>query len=63
MISNPSARYDASGNAGIINIRLKKNKRYGTNGSVNMGLVQGVTPKGNGSVSLNYRDKKSEPIQ
>ena len=58
MISNPSARYDASGNAGIINIRLKKNKRYGTNGSVNMGLVQGVTPKGNGSVSLNYRDKK-----
>lgn len=58
MISNPSARYDASGNAGIVNIRLKKNKRYGTNGSVNMGLVQGVTPKGNGSVSLNYRDKK-----
>ncbi len=58
MISNPSARYDASGNAGIINIRLKKNKRYGTNGSVNMGMVQGVTPKGNGSVSLNYRDKK-----
>lgn len=58
MISNPSARYDASGNAGIINIRLKKNKRYGTNGSVNMGLIQGVTPKGNGSVSLNYRDKK-----
>lgn len=58
MISNPSARYDASGNAGIINIRLKKNKRYGTNGSVNIGLVQGVTPKGNGSVSLNYRDKK-----
>lgn len=58
MISNPSARYDASGNAGIINIRLKKNKRYGTNGSVNLGLVQGVTPKGNGSVSLNYRDKK-----
>jgi iron complex outermembrane recepter protein len=58
MISNPSARYDASGNAGIINIRLKKNKRYGTNGSVNLGMVQGVTPKGNGSVSLNYRDKK-----
>lgn len=58
MISNPSARYDASGNAGIINIRLKKNKRFGTNGSVSMGLVQGVTPKGNGSVSLNYRDKK-----
>ncbi|TDO28592.1 TonB-dependent receptor domain-containing protein [Sediminibacterium goheungense] len=58
MISNPSARYDASGNAGIINIRLKKNKKFGTNGSVNLGFIQGVTPKGNGSVSLNYRDKK-----
>jgi outer membrane receptor protein involved in Fe transport len=58
MISNPSAKYDASGNAGIINIRLKKNKKFGTNGSVNLGFVQGVTPKGNGSLNLNYRDKK-----
>ncbi|MFT3911985.1 MAG: TonB-dependent receptor [Ferruginibacter sp.] len=58
MISNPSAKYDASGNAGIINIRLKKNKKFGTNGSLNLGFVQGVTPKGNGSVNLNYRDKK-----
>ncbi len=58
MISNPSAKYDASGNAGIVNIRLKKNKKFGTNGSVNLGLVQGFTPKGNGSLNLNYRDKK-----
>ncbi|TAD82030.1 MAG: TonB-dependent receptor [Bacteroidetes bacterium] len=58
MIPNPSAKYDASGNAGIVNIKLKKNKKYGTNGSVNLGLVQGITPKGNGSVNLNYRNKK-----
>lgn len=58
MISNPSAKYDASGNAGIINIRLKKNKKFGTNGNANLGFVQGVTPKGNGSINLNYRDKK-----
>ena len=58
MISNPSAKYDASGNAGIINIRLKKNKKFGTNGSTTLGFVEGVTPKGNGSVNLNYRDKK-----
>jgi len=58
MISNPSAKYDASGNAGVINIRLKKNKKYGTNGSTTIGLVQGVTPKGNASVNVNYRDKK-----
>lgn len=58
MISNPSAKYDASGNAGIINIRLKKNKKFGTNGSVTTGFTQGITPKGNGSVNLNYRDKQ-----
>ena len=58
MISNPSAKYDASGNAGIINIRLKKNKKFGTNGSTSIGFVQGITPKGNASVNLNYRDKK-----
>jgi hypothetical protein len=58
MISNPSAKYDASGNAGIINIKLKKNKKFGTNGNISAGLTQGITPKGNGSVSLNYRDKK-----
>ena len=58
MISNPSAKYDASGNAGIVNIRLKKNKKFGTNGSTTLGFVQGVTPKGNASVNLNYRDKK-----
>lgn len=58
MISNPSAKYDASGNAGIINIRLKKNKKFGTNGSVDLGYVQGTTGKENGSLNLNYRDKK-----
>lgn len=57
MISNPSAKYDASGNAGIINIRLKKNRKFGTNGSVSAGFTQGITPKSNGSVNLNYRDK------
>jgi iron complex outermembrane receptor protein len=58
MISNPGAKYDASGNAGIINIKLKKNKKFGTNGDASIGYTQGITPKGNGSVSLNYRDKK-----
>ncbi len=57
LISNPSAKYDAAGNAGIINIRLKKNKSYGTNGSVTAGYNQGVTPKYNGGFSLNNRNK------
>lgn len=57
IITNPSARYEAAGNAGIINIRLKKNKTIGTNGSVNLGVVQGYYPKYNGGVNLNYRNK------
>ena len=37
IITNPSAKYEAAGNAGIINIKLKKNLTIGTNGSVNAG--------------------------
>lgn len=58
IISNPSARYDAAGNAGIINIRLKKNKSLGTNGSVNAGYAIGIYSKYNGGLSLNHRNKK-----
>jgi iron complex outermembrane recepter protein len=58
IITNPSARYEAAGNAGIINIRLKKNKALGTNGSVNAGYGIGVYAKYNAGFSLNYRDKK-----
>ena len=57
LITNPSAKYEAAGNAGIINIRLKKNKSFGTNGSVNLGWNQGITPKYNAGFSLNYRNK------
>jgi iron complex outermembrane receptor protein len=58
MITNPSAKYDASGNAGIINIRLIKNKNYGANGNISSGVAFGHTPKYNNSLSLNYRNKK-----
>ena len=34
IITNPGARYEAEGNAGIIDIRLKKDKRFGSNGSL-----------------------------
>jgi len=57
IITNPSAKYDAAGNAGIINIRLKKNKAFGTNGSVNAGYSIGVYPKYNAGISFNHRNK------
>jgi iron complex outermembrane receptor protein len=57
IISNPSARYEAAGNAGIINIKLKKNKSFGTNGSVNAGYNIGTYSKYNAGFSLNHRDK------
>ncbi|NCI49638.1 TonB-dependent receptor [Sediminibacterium roseum] len=58
LITNPSARYEAAGNAGIINIKLKKNKSLGVNGSVNAGWSIGTFAKYNAGLSLNYRDTK-----
>ncbi|MDP4263930.1 MAG: TonB-dependent receptor [Bacteroidota bacterium] len=58
IITNPSAKYDAAGNAGIINIRLKKNKSFGTNGSFNAGYGIGTYGKYNAGLALNYRNKK-----
>lgn len=57
IITNPSAKYDAAGNAGIINIIMKKSKREGLNGNVSVGYGQGRYPKYNGSLSLNYKNK------
>jgi iron complex outermembrane recepter protein len=60
VITKPSAKFDAAGNAGIINIRLKKNKNFGTNGSATLGLAQGAFfPKFNGSLTLNHRNARA----
>lgn len=57
VINNPSAKYEAAGTGGIINIRLIKNKNYGTNGTVNYEFKQGVWGKHNAGLSLNNRNK------
>jgi outer membrane receptor protein involved in Fe transport len=57
IISNPGAKYEAQGNAGIIDIRLKRDKNLGSNGSVSMGYMQGRYPKSNISGNVNYRNK------
>jgi iron complex outermembrane recepter protein len=59
IISNPSSKYDAAGNSGIIDIRMKKDQRLGMNGTFNAGYSQGIYPKANTGFSLNYRDKKA----
>ncbi len=59
LISNPSARFDAAGNAGIINIRLKRGARTnGTNGSLTISSGYGRYPKSSPGFSLNHRSGK-----
>ncbi|HLG40324.1 MAG TPA: outer membrane beta-barrel protein, partial [Chitinophagaceae bacterium] len=58
IITNPSAKYDASGNSGIIDIRMKKDQRLGTNGTFTAGYGQGVYTKANAGTTFNYRNKK-----
>lgn len=58
LITNPPAKYDASGNAGIINIKTKRNRQRGFNGNLNVSYGQGRYPKTNNSFSFNYRDGK-----
>lgn len=58
IITNPSAKYDAAGSAGIINIKLKKNKNVGTNGSLQLGYAVQMYSKYNGSITLNHRTTK-----
>ncbi len=58
LIENPGSKYDASGNAGIINIRMKSNKLVGFNGSLNVSIGQGVYTKTGNSLNLNYRNGK-----
>lgn len=59
IITQPSSKYEAAGNAGIVNIKLKKDKRFGTNGTLALGYAIGKFGKYNSSVTLNSRGKKT----
>lgn len=56
VITNPSSRYDAEGEVGIINIILKKDKREGINGSVNVDV--GFPSNYGGGFNLNIKREK-----
>ena len=58
LITNPSAKYDAAGNSGIINIKMKRNKNYGTNGNINLGFAHSRYGRENASATINHREGK-----
>ncbi|MBU2045360.1 MAG: TonB-dependent receptor, partial [Bacteroidetes bacterium] len=59
IISVPSAKYDAAGNAGIINIKFKKGKNMGTSATYSAGVGIGRNYRYNTGLSLNNRGKKT----
>ncbi len=60
LLTQAPAKYDASGNAGIIDIRLKKRQADGLIGNIELSYGQGVYAKPNGSLNLNYGRKKTQ---
>jgi len=58
IITQPSSKYDAAGNAGILNIVLKREKGLGTKGSITNTFTYGDFARNNTSINLNHRSKK-----
>jgi outer membrane receptor protein involved in Fe transport len=56
IVTNPSVRYDAEGTSGIINIVLKKDRRFGFNGSIDASA--GYPLQGGLGINTNYRFQK-----
>lgn len=67
IMTNPSSKYDASGNSGVINIKTKKGKNAGFNGNFMVGITSSIyqpgtatylIPKSQNSVNFNWRKNK-----
>jgi outer membrane receptor protein involved in Fe transport len=58
LLTTPPAKYDADGNAGLINIVTRKNKRPGTNGSLTASAGYGKYEKGSASINLSHNTGK-----
>jgi outer membrane receptor protein involved in Fe transport len=58
LMTQPSAKYDASGNSGIINIKTKKNRSVGLNGNISSSAIFAKYFKNTNSINFNYRNGK-----
>lgn len=56
IITNPSAKYDAAGNSGIINIKLKKNKQSGTNGNFTAAVARASSIRNSQNLNINHKE-------
>ncbi len=59
IMTNPPAKFDASGNAGVINIVLKKDKKMGANGGLHGSFGQGKRPDASLGLNFNFRQNKT----
>lgn len=58
IMTNPPAKYEAAGNAGVINIKTKKSSVRALNGSLNLSYGRGKLGKSSNSLNLNYRNNR-----
>lgn len=58
IMANPSSKFDAAGNGGIVNIVLKKNVKAGLNGTVSANGGAGRAARFGGGTSLDYKTEK-----
>jgi iron complex outermembrane recepter protein len=58
IMTNPPAKYDAAGNAGVINIKTKRNKQMGYSGSVGVNVTQAIYTRTSENASLAYKHNK-----
>src|ERR1700754_2868500 len=57
LLTSPPANYDADGNAGMINIVLKKNRKKGTNGSLSLAGGYGYREKASAGLNLSHNTR------
>ncbi|NNE45753.1 MAG: TonB-dependent receptor [Rhodothermales bacterium] len=58
IVTNPGAKYEAEGNAGIINIRLRRDKSLGFNSTIDLSYGYGKRSKYGANSTFNYRNRR-----